>query len=66
MAYNVERLLWLFSDGDSELVKKLMNQLESTHRIEIPSHVLSKVHFKSVEFIVSLLFILYCLITIIV
>ena len=33
------------SDGDCALVKKLMNQLEEKHHMEIPVHVLSKVCF---------------------
>jgi len=39
--YNVERLLYLYSGGDVELVRMLMTEFEAKGEVEIPGHVMT-------------------------
>ncbi|OTA26194.1 threonine synthase [Alloscardovia macacae] len=40
---NLERMLYYFSDGDTELISRLMNDLAQTGRYEVPSGVMRKI-----------------------
>jgi len=39
---NLERLLWLLSDGDSDLIVRLMNDLKTNGRFILPKHIHEK------------------------
>ncbi|MFD0704797.1 threonine synthase [Alloscardovia venturai] len=40
---NLERMLYYFSDGDTELISRLMSDLASTGRYEVPTEIMSKI-----------------------
>lgn len=41
---NLERMLYYFSGGDTELISRLMNDLTATGRYEVPADIMSKIH----------------------
>lgn len=40
---NLERMLYYFSDGDTELISRLMNDLATTGRYEVPGEIMEKI-----------------------
>jgi len=40
--YNMERLLFLFTGGNSEEVNKIMTQMEKTGKVKIPENIMTK------------------------
>ena len=40
---NLERMLYYFSDGDTELISRLMNDLATTGRYEVPADIMTKI-----------------------
>ncbi|WP_018143017.1 threonine synthase [Alloscardovia criceti] len=40
---NLERMLYYFSDGDTELISRLMNDLAATGRYEVPAEIMTKI-----------------------
>lgn len=40
---NLERMLYYFSDGDTELISRLMNDLATTGRYEVPEDIMAKI-----------------------
>ena len=41
--YNLERLFWMFSNGDTVAVKKIMDQFLSTSKASVPEKICAKV-----------------------
>ena len=44
MPYNVERLLYLYSEGDAAQVRALMEQFEGSGRAKLPSDIQQKLN----------------------
>ncbi len=40
---NLERMLYYFSDGDTELISRLMSDLATTGRYEVPADIMAKI-----------------------
>ena len=40
---NLERMLYYFSDGNTELISRLMNDLATTGRYEVPTEIMDKI-----------------------
>lgn len=45
--YNMERILFLFSNQDASQIKKVLEEFESTDKTQIPKETLIKVCFKN-------------------